>query len=746
MKCIAKVGQKNLLSHRKMKSAFLVIILLLVGASPLLAQHSLMLRVIEAVDNSPIEGVSVTLDSLTGMTDSTGFILFPDHKAGTFEIKLSSVGYFKKKITTTLPQKKGDTLEVKLQTSQEEIQEVVVVSTRTKQNIDALPTRVEVISQDEVEERSADKPSDISHAVKEQPGVQVQRTSANSGTFNIRLQGLRGKYVQILKDGFPLFGGLSQNLGVAQIPPLDLRQIEIIKGPASTLYGGDAIAGVINLISKEPSEQPEYTVLFNVENTKSIDAGFYAAQKVKWFGYSLIGQYRNQQPYDWNKDNFSDVPQLDRWSISPQLFFDISTKAKLNVGFNYAGEKRQGGAMPAVMHQRDTLYDYLEVNKSYRYGGNLKFEYNFGLKGSITIRNSINLFERDLTIYNYQFAGQQFSTATEAHYHLHLKKHDLVVGLDFKTDKFTETDTTMPNRNYQFLTAGLFIQELFTINPNTAIEGGMRVDYNQRYHFFALPHFAWMQKWSDSFRSKFNFGMGYKLPTVFQDEAEEANFRRVIPIADSVKAELSIGGTFDITVKPNLKNGWQVQFSEMFFYTRIFNPLIVDTAHNHIGYYNGNGYIQGLGLETSLKLGYRGANLFVTYTLQDQSREINGVKSIAPLTSKHTLAMLVSYEWHGRFIIGLDAYYWSPQQFSDGTSTHDIWEMGMNAQVIFKWGNFFANFENILDVRQSKYGSIVTPSPTYHNPRFAEIYGPLEGRIINVGFKLKLAAFIKKKK
>ena len=745
MKATAKVAQNILLSRFIMKLYLPLIILLWVDSIPLQAQHSLLLRVKEAGENTPIQGVSVTLDSLTGMTDSTGFILFPNHKAGTFDIKLSSIGYFKKKITATLPQKIGDTLEVKLQPSQEEIQEVVVVSTRTKQNIDALPTRVEVIGQEEIEERSADKPSDISHAVKEQPGIQIQRTSASSGTFNIRLQGLRGKYVQILKDGFPLFGGLSQNLGVAQIPPLDLRQIEIIKGPASTLYGGDAIAGVINLISKEPSENPEYTVLFNVENTKSIDAGFYAAQKVKWFGYSLIGQYRNQQPYDWNRDNFSDVPQLDRWSISPQLYFQISSKAKLNVGFNYAGEKRKGGAMPAILHQPDTVFDYLEVNKTYRYGSNLKFEYNFGLKGSIILRNSVNLFERDLSIYEYRFAGQQFSTATEVHYHLHLKKHDIVAGLDFKTDKFTETDTVSPSRSYQFLTAGLFIQELFTINPNTAIEGGLRIDYNQQYHFFALPHFAWMQKWSDAFRSKLNIGMGYKLPTVFQDEAEEVNFRQVLPIADSVNSEISLGGTFDITVKPLLKNGWQVQFSEMAFITHIFNPLIVDTQHHHLAYFNGNGNIQGIGLETSLKLGFRGANLSVTYTLQDQSREINGVKSIAPLTSKHTIAMLASYDWHGRFVIGLDAYYFSPQQYSDGTPTHDMWEMGMNAQVIFHWGVFFANFENIFDIRQSKYSSIVTPSPTYHSPHFAEIYGPLEGRIINVGFKLKLAEFIHKK-
>lgn len=679
------------------------------------------------------------------MTDSLGLVIFPAVKSGNHEIKVSTLGYFKKKITVTTPQRSGDTTEIKLTISQEEIEEIVVVSTRTKQNVDALPTRVEVIGQDELEERSSDKPSDISHAIKEQPGVQIQRTSTNSGTFNIRLEGLRGKYVQVLKDGFPLFGGLSQNLSIAQIPPMDLKQIEIIKGPASTLYGGDAIAGVINLITKEPSEKPEYNVLFNIENTKSTDAAIYASQKIKWFGYSLVGQFRDQKAFEWDRDKFSDAPQLDRWSVSPQLYFDLSEKAKLNVGFNYAYEERRGGTMAAINHQFDTTYNYLETNFSYRYGTNAKFEYRLGDKGSIVVRNSINLFSRELTIFDYRFGGKQFSTVSEAHYHIHIRKHDIVAGVDFKTNRFKEDDTTSITRGYTFLTGGIFAQEIFAVTANTSLEGGLRVDYNQKYGAFALPHLAWMQRWNELFRSRFNFGMGYKLPTVFQDESEEANYRSVAPIADSVKSELSIGGTFDLSVKPATKNGWRVEFNELFFFTRILRPILADTSRGHISYYNGNGFIQAVGLETSLKVGYRGANLSIVYTLQDQSRIIDGVRSISPLTSKHILSMLASYEWHNRFMIGLDSYYYSAQSLSDGTVTKPIWEMGINAQVIFKWVNIFCNFENMLDFRETRYSQIVFPNPTYHQPRFAELYAPLEGRVFNVGFKLKLGEFMKQK-
>lgn len=709
------------------------------------AQNTLIVRVKDMEEHKPLEGAAVTVDSLTGLTDSMGLIIFPNVRMGAHEVKVSTIGYFKHKVSVVTPQRMGDTLNVQLSTSQEEMNEVVVVSTRTKINADALPTRVEVIDQDEVDERSTDKPSDISHVVKEQPGIQLQRTSASSGTFNVRLGGLRGKYVQILKDGFPLFGGLSQGLSIAQIPPMDLRQIEIIKGPASTLYGGDAIAGVINLVTKEPTEKPEYNLLFNIENTRSTDAAIYASQKVKWFGYSLIGQFRDQKAFDWDHDQFSDVPQLDRWSISPQLFFDLSSKAKLNVGFNYSYEKRRGGAMAAINHQEDSVYDYLETNTSYRYGTNLRFEYNFGANGSIVIRNSTNVFSRQLTIFDYGFGGIQFSTASEAHYHIHLRKHDLVAGIDFKTDKFNENDTVMVRRDYHFLTGGLFVQEIFAITASTSVEGGLRFDYNQKRGPFVLPHFAWMQRWNELFRTKLNFGMGYKLPTVFQDESEEANYRGVIPIADSIRSELSLGGTFDLSVKPAAKNGWTVELNELIFFTRILHPLLADTTGGHISYYNANGYIQGVGLETSLKVGYRGVNLGIAYTLQDQNRKIDDVKSISPLTSKHILSFLASYEWRHRFVIGLDCYYWSPQSLSDGSTTHPIWEVGVNAQVIFKWFNIFANLENILDIRQTSFGPVVFRDPTYHRPRFSEVYAPLEGRVLNVGFKLKLAEFIKQK-
>ena len=134
--------------------------------------------------------------TLAAVADSNGLIVLENIPNGEKVIEFSIIGYFKKKIKLSFPQPvNAPVIEVKLQSQAEEIDEVVVTSTRNYQKAEYLPTRVEVVSEEEVEERSHDKPSDVSHVVREQPGVQVQRTSATAGTMSIRLQGLNSRYV-----------------------------------------------------------------------------------------------------------------------------------------------------------------------------------------------------------------------------------------------------------------------------------------------------------------------------------------------------------------------------------------------------------------------------------------------------------------------------------------------------------------------------------------------------------------------
>ncbi|MDB5281481.1 MAG: TonB-dependent receptor plug, partial [Bacteroidota bacterium] len=636
-----------------------------------------------------------------------------------------------------------------------EVQEVLVATTRNYQKPEYLPTQVDVIAEEDVEELSHDKPSDVSHILKEQPGVQVQRTSGTGGTMAIRLQGLSSDYVQVLKDGFPVSGGFSNVIGLTQIPPLDIKQVEIIKGPSSTLYGGDAISGVINLVSKTPSEKPVYDILFNGESSKAFDWGAYASQKFKWFGFSLTGAYRNQQEKDWSGFGFPETPRLERYSVSPQLFFDLSKHASLNIGGGYTHENRTGGSSQYFAGTADSTNNYYERNISDHASSNFKFTYDFGDRGLLTIKDAFNYFKRELSLPYYLFGGTQLASSSEINYHFARKKHDVVVGLDFRTDKFTEdNDSSIEHRNYSFLTFGGFAQYMYHFSAKTTLEAGIRVNYNNVYKAYPLPHLAILHKVNELLSARFNFGMGYKLPTIFHDESEEARFINVLGIEPRVKPELSIGGTIGLKIKLPSFNGVYISLNQLYFFTNIIHPIVIDTAsipHCATGdcietiYHNGNGHSQSAGVETALNLHYRGLDASVIYTYTDSHNVLDDIHSVNTLTSKHIISMLGGYTVKN-FSIGIDCYYYSPVKLSDGAVGKGIWEVGINTQYAFKFLILFANLENIADIRQTSFGPIVFANPTFAHPRFAEIYGPLEGRLFNAGFKLRLGAFSKKRK
>lgn len=726
---------------------------LLIASAVISAQDNLVIHVLDDNLGSALEFAAIQYadTDVVVYTDSNGFAVLPARKHGEFTVLATLTGYYRKKVKVVFPVVANNPIQIRIEQFEEELDEVEVVSTRNYKHADELPTRVEVISEEEVGEKMSDKPSDVSHIMREQTGVQVQRTSSTSGTFNVRLQGLRGKYVQVLKNGLPIFGGLSNVIGLTQIPPMDIRHIEIIKGPASTLYGGDAIGGVINLITKQPTPIPVYDLLINAESARAVDAGTFMSQKVKWFGFSITGLYRFQREVDWNKDGFSETPLMQRFYVSPQLFFDLTENVKLNVGATYTNEKRTGGAMAYLQNKPDTVFSYFEENHTAQLATNFTLEADWDDKGKLTAKNAINYFTRNLQMPQQRFAGVQLSSFTELNYHYAHKKHDVVVGLDFRTDRFTGVaDSLTQSLNNSYITAGFFAQYLYRITNKTTAEGGIRLDYNNKHRLFALPHIGMLQKWNDFFSTRLNFSMGYKLPTIFQDETEEARFMGVFPIADSVKPELSLGGTADLQLRIPTQVGLVVTVQQMYFLTHLLRPLrpqwtTQDSCESctQLQYITGKGFQQTKGIETAIRVTYRDFGFGVSYALTDNNLRINGVRSIAPLTSKHIVSLLADYTIKN-FTIGVDAYYYSAVKLSNGVIGHGIWEMGIVSQYSHKYFLLFANLENVFNIRQSSYGPLVIASPTFATPVFKEIYAPLEGRLFNAGIKIRLGAFSKK--
>jgi iron complex outermembrane receptor protein/outer membrane receptor for ferrienterochelin and colicins len=187
---------------------------------------------------------------ITGVSNKDGNLMLSNIPDGPQIIEVFSPGYDSAELSLNFPAASGSRHIVFLELHNE-VGSVTIESTRTGREIEAEPTRVEAIDEEEIDEKINMRPANVSMVLHESTGIQVQQTSATTNTQSIRIQGLDGRYTQILKDNFPAFGGFSNSLSVLEIPPLDLKQVEIIKGPSATLFGGDAIAGVVNFITKD---------------------------------------------------------------------------------------------------------------------------------------------------------------------------------------------------------------------------------------------------------------------------------------------------------------------------------------------------------------------------------------------------------------------------------------------------------------------------------------------------------------
>jgi len=199
----------------------------------------------DSSSKEPLAGATVVLNGTNkgSISDTTGFVELSDIPDGKQILVFSYIGYKQRVDTLIFPLKSSDTAIILMESAAEEIEEVVIASTRSTRTIGNIPTRAEFIAGEELEEKGNMKPGDIRMMLNESTGIQTQQTSATSYNSSIRIQGLDGKYTQILKDGMPLYSGFSGGLSLLQIVPLDLKQVEVLKGAASTLYGGGAIAG-----------------------------------------------------------------------------------------------------------------------------------------------------------------------------------------------------------------------------------------------------------------------------------------------------------------------------------------------------------------------------------------------------------------------------------------------------------------------------------------------------------------------
>jgi outer membrane receptor for ferrienterochelin and colicins len=720
-----------------MNKYILSIKLILILCLSLQAQTSdIQIKVLTEAENEPLFGATVYFEALEkgAVTDFDGIATFTEIPDGKHQIIISFLGFETFETTIQIPS--NTALVFNLKEGGNQLDAVVLQSSRSTRTVRKIPTRIEFIGAEELGEKAIMNPTNISMVLRESTGIQMQQTSLSSGSTNIRIQGLDGRYTQLLRDGFPLYGGFSSGLSILQIPPLDLQQFEIIKGSSSTLYGGGAIAGLVNMVSKTPDEEPALDIMLTQTQALGSTANVFYSKRNEKFGVSLYGSGHYQKAYDPEDDGFSNLPKTTSISFNPKLFYYPSDKTTLWFGLNGTYDDRIGGDMTKIEDGEDGIHQYTEENNSKRLSSQLVYQTQLDSVSSLEFKNSVSFFDRNLTVPDFNFDGKQTNTFTEITYNTASEKTDWIVGANLYTSNFDENDNAPLQRDQKDVTFGAFANNIYDISDNWILETGLRADYNTDFGFFPLPRISLLYKNNSGFSSRIGGGLGYKIPDIFTEEAEYINFENVLAIDKStVDAERSYGVNFDVNYQTRLSDEIGFSINQLFYVTAINDGLLLNSTDNGLFQFeNAPDEIFSKGAETNIKFTYKDFRWFLNYALIDTKLNYLPGNPQKPLTAKHNAGSVLMYESE-KWRIGYETFYTGKQFLSNGTETTDFVTMGLLVMRNFKLGSVFVNFENFTDRRQSRFSPLVLPP--HDNPVFPEIYAPTDGFIFSVGLIIK---------
>ena len=698
-----------------------LLFLLMTVPSVAFSQNTFKAKIVYEKTDKPLVGATVYIPDLKlgAISDLKGLVEIKNIPNGKYEIRFLLVGYETLTHNFSFPlseenaenkengeheeneeneeheiHEENGIIEVPLGEEGVESKEVIVSATRTETRIQDTPVRVQVLGPEEMAEHIDMNPGNVTDLLGETPGIRLQQTSSTSGNMVFRIQGLPGSYTALYKDGLPLYSGFSSGLSLLQIPPLDLQQVEVVKGPSSTLYGGGAIAGLVDLISKVPGEKPDLSFLINQTQKGGTNLSGYYSARDKTVGITFLADYNLQKPVDVDHDGFTDIPKYNQLNISPKLFYYFDNLTNLSAGVSYSTDNREGGDLIAIENGPSPGHTYINRNKTTRLVTTLTFNKTFSGGSLLAFKNSTSNFTRDIQVPSAFFDGNQFSSYSELSYLLKAESNRLVIGANLTTDRFKQqNDTALPEFNYNYYTLGIFALDDWNVTRQLIVEAGLRTDYQNKYKAFVLPQAFLLYKFTDNFYARAGGGFGYKVPNVFTaevaDEAELTAFSNVRPLGSNVKAEKSTGLSLDFNYHSLLLDKLLVTIDQAFYYTKVTDPLTLNVenlfgkdslASNVIIYYNSPSPLQARGFDTNIQLNLEDFELYFDYTYTDAMMG----SSFLELTPKNSLYITLTYEKEDDWRTGIEAFYTGRQYLNGGNESPNYWTVGVMVQKYFE--------------------------------------------------------------
>lgn len=601
---------------------------------------------------APHATVIVEKTSYGAVSDSAGFFQISELPIGSFTLNVSFAGHQKRSKKIQVEDSSTIGFDVDLAPIVNDLDEVVVTGTLKEVRRIESPVPVEVYTPQFFRKNPT---PNIFDALQSVNGVRPQLNCNVCNTGDIHINGLEGPYTMVLIDGMPIVSSLSTVYGLSGIPNSLVERIEIVKGPASSLYGSEAVGGLVNIITKKPAAAPVFSadVFSTTRKEWNADAGFKfrvgkKATVLTGFNYFKYGNIRDD-----NKDGFTDVTLQDRTSIFQKWSIERKSNRLLSLAVRFFNEDRWGGdtRWTKAFRGGDSLYGESIYTKRWELIGS----YQLPVKEKMMVSFSYNKHDQDSRYGTTSYIAQQNIAFSQLTWDKTWKRHDMLAGTALR---YTFYDDNTPatamvdsvkqvNSPDRIWLPGLFLQDEITLVKNHKLLLGFRYDYNSVHGNIYTPRFAYKWILNDKNIIRFNAGTGYRVVNLFTEEHAALTGARTVEVEEELKPERTYNVNLNYLKKIFGRNGTFVGLEATAWYTYFNNRIVPDYEidANKIFYNNLNGYAISKGASVNVDVAFtNGLKILAGATFQDVSTIEQGIKEQQLLTEKFTGTWSVSYK------------------------------------------------------------------------------------------------------
>jgi len=643
-------------------------------------------------------------------TDSLGYYKFSTIPEGNYKIQVSAVGYQTSQKNITINKTAEAIVNFELSKRENELNEVVVSGTlkAVRRLESAVP--VEVYTPVFFKKNPT---ANIYEALQNVNGVRPQLNCGVCNTGDIHINGLEGPYTSVLIDGMPIVSSLSTVYGLSGIPNSLVERIEIVKGPASSLYGSEAVGGLINIITKNPINAPVFSadVFTTTWLETNVDLGLKFSAGKNATALLGVNYFKYDQTIDNDGDNFTDVTLQDRISIFNKWTFNRKDNRLFSVAVRGMYEDRWGGDVRWEKKYRGG--DQIYGESIYTKRGELLGSYQLPSQEKLMLSFSGNVHYQDSRYGTTSYIANQKIGFLQLTWDKKIGKNDMLTGLatryTYYDDNTQSTALLGENNPEETWLPGIFAQDEITFTDKHKLLLGLRYDYNTIHGNIFTPRLAYKWKINDENILRFNTGTGFRVVNLFTEDHAALTGSREVVIANNLNPEKSINANLNYIKKIYFGGGTFMGIETTAFYTKFSNKIVsdYDTDPNKIIYDNINGYAISQGISANMDVNFNnGIKVITGATYMDVSNVENGVKERPFLTEEFTATWSVSYKIRA-IDLGIDytGNVYSPMKLPllnvlDPRSPNSPWYSLQNIQFTYTgWKNFelYAGIKNLLN-------------------------------------------------